>query len=365
MRVAVAMSGGLDSTAAALILKRQGHEVVGLHMRLHAGSDKTWPLAQAAAQRVGVDVQLVDLAGEFSRLVIEPFVAGYRDGLTPSPCPVCNRSIKMGKLYEKAESLGCERLATGHYARIVEGPALIKGVDRKKDQSYFLFALTRQMLGRTLFPLGDRTKAQVREWLTAQGIMLGPSEESQELCFVPDGDYRRFLAEHGVEPRPGLIKDLHGCVIGEHSGIINYTVGQRRGIGIAGPEPLYVVAIDPVEHVIVAGPKAHAFADSVEIGQVNVLAGRSLTVGERLSVKIRSTAVPVWCKVGGVSGDSAGLRFEEPQAGAAPGQAAVLYDGEQVIAGGWILPNRDNCSAQCRSRNSRKAGSDRREVKGG
>ncbi|MEW6351058.1 MAG: tRNA 2-thiouridine(34) synthase MnmA [Thermodesulfobacteriota bacterium] len=338
MRVAVAMSGGVDSTATALMLKEQGHEVLGLHMRLHEGSDKTWLLAQAAGERIGIEVQLVDLSAEFSREVIEPFVAGYRDGLTPSPCPVCNRSIKMGALYERAASLGCDRLATGHYAQIAEGPALIKGVDRKKDQSYFLFALTRDMLSRTLFPLGGFTKAQVREWLAARGVVFGPRDESQELCFIPDRDYRRFLAEHGVGCRPGVIKDLQGRVIGQHPGIINYTVGQRRGMGIPGPEPLYVVAIDPREHVIVAGPKRHAFVDSVEIGQVNVLVETPLHVGERLTVKIRSTAVPVWCTVAGASEDSAVLRFEDPQAGVAPGQAAVLYDGDQVIAGGWIRP---------------------------
>lgn len=339
MKVAVAMSGGMDSTATALLLKRQGHEVKGLHMSLHSHSDTTWQRAKSGAEQVGVPIERVDLAEDFCELVVRRFVQEYSRGRTPSPCPICNRFIKMTRLLEKAVSLGCEKLATGHYARIEagpDGPVLLRGVDRRKDQSYFLFMVTPEMLDRIIFPLGGRTKTGVKELLKEEGISLWQSDESQELCFVPDNDYRRFLESKGIESRPGPIMDLQGNILGVHRGIIGFTVGQRRGLGISGRKPLYVVRIDPATDAVFVGVREETYVSSTTITRVHFLVPSLPATGERFKVKVRSTARPVDCVIATFADDTLRLRYDEPQAGVAPGQAAVLYRGERVIGGGWI-----------------------------
>jgi len=339
MRVAVAMSGGMDSTAAALLLKSEGHEVLGLYMRLHSFSETAWELAEKAAAEIGIPIRKVDLTQDFQRLVVAPFVSEYAMGRTPSPCPLCNRFIKMGLLWEEAVSAGCEKLATGHYARIVitrDGPILLRALDKGKDQSYFLFMLTREMLDRVLFPLNGVTKRQVRELVRTKGISVWETDESQELCFVAGSDYRRLLEERCVEPRPGPIMDLNGNVLGRHGGMTSFTVGQRRGLGIPGAEPLYVVRIDPKTDTVYVGTRRETYVAGVRLGKVNLLTSSPLRVEQRLTIKVRSTARAVGCKLTGI--DPAGLTvlFDEPQAGVAPGQAGVLYSGARVIGGGWI-----------------------------
>jgi tRNA-specific 2-thiouridylase len=339
MKIAIAMSGGMDSTAAALILKRKGHDVLGLHIRLHSGSDRTWLLAQRAAQEVWVPIQLVDLSAEFSDLVINHFVAEYSSGRTPSPCLVCNRFIKADLLFERARALGCERLATGHYARILKtdhGWGLFRGVDTAKDQSYFLSMVKRETLSRTLFPLGEMTKVQVKDFLKSQGISIADSDESQEICFIPDGDYRKFLLNRGLEANPGPIVDSQGKVIGQHQGIIGYTVGQRRGLGICGPEPLYVVRIDPLSHTVVAGTRKEALSRTLKISGFSRLISSAPAAGDKFRVKIRSNAKAVICTIAAQQEDSLKLEFDEPQSGVSPGQAACLYSGDRLIGGGWI-----------------------------
>jgi len=343
MSIAVAMSGGMDSTAAALILAMAGQEVVGLHMALHSASDQTWERARKAAAEIGVPIQRFDLSEEFRNLVVRPFVDEYSRGRTPSPCPRCNRFIKMGLLMDAARSIGCDRLATGHYARVEEreeGPVLLKGVDRVKDQSYFLFMLTREMLRHAVFPLGQFTKDRTREFLKEHGISVWETSESQELCFIPEGHYREFLLQQGVVNEPGPVTDLEGHVLGRHEGITRYTVGQRRGIGVCGPEPLYVVRLDAASNTVVVGPKKDTFAKGLSIRQVNVLLKESPLRGERFHVKVRSTAKEVPCTVTGVREDELVLELDDPQSGVAPGQAAVLYSGERVAAGGWIEETR-------------------------
>jgi tRNA-specific 2-thiouridylase len=340
MRVAVAMSGGVDSTASALILKRRGHDVIGFHVRLHSRSDQSWEMAKAAAEQVGVSIHQIDLSREFRDLVIRHFVEEYSRGRTPSPCPLCNRFIKMTLLFNQARAFGCEKLATGHYARIggtPDEPMLMRGKDKRKDQSYFLFMLTREILGRTIFPLGELTKPRVRELLRAEGISAWESDESQELCFIPDGDYRGFLRKHGITDRPGRIVDSLGRTLGKHKGVVNYTVGQRRGLGISRPKPLYVLSVDPESNTVVVGTKEETLSPAFTINKMNLLTPDRPSTGDRFAVKIRSTSQAVPCIVGVCRDDSMEIVFEKPQPGVAPGQAAVLYSGETVAGGGWIV----------------------------
>jgi tRNA-uridine 2-sulfurtransferase len=339
VRVAVAMSGGLDSTASALILKRSGHDVIGFHARLHSRSDKSWEMARTAAEQIGVPVRQIDLSEEFRNLVIRFFVEEYARGRTPSPCPLCNRFIKMTLLFDRASAFGVEKLATGHYARVggsPDEPFLLRGKDRGKDQSYFLFMLTREILGRTTFPLGDLTKTLVRTLLRTEGISVWESDESQELCFIPQGDYRDFLAKHGIKNQPGRIVDSLGRTLGRHQGITNYTVGQRRGLGISGPNPLYVVRVDPESNTVVVGTRQETLSTVFTINKINLLTLRTPSTGDRFEVKIRSTSPAVPCIIENCGEDSMEIRFDTPQAGVAPGQAAVLYSGERVVGGGWI-----------------------------
>ncbi|MBM3300144.1 MAG: tRNA 2-thiouridine(34) synthase MnmA [Deltaproteobacteria bacterium] len=339
MPVAVAMSGGVDSTTAALLLKKSGHQVVGFHMVIHEGSAKTWLLAQRAARQVGVPIHMVDLSRQFRDLVVEPFVRAYSMGCTPSPCPICNRFIKMRLLFERARALGCDRLATGHYARIEKGTdeyLLLRGVDKTKDQSYFLFMMTQEILRRTVFPLGRLTKEYVRQFLRSQGLTISESEESQELCFIPHGDYQEVLRRGGVAAEPGPIVDMTGKVLGTHKGITRYTVGQRRGIGISAARPLYVVRIDAGTNRIVVGTRDETFVSTLKIRGFNAITVREPGAGDSFRCKIRSTARPVPATVTHRDDTTIELSFHEPQSGVAPGQAAVLYSEDMVIGGGWI-----------------------------
>ena len=339
MRVGVAMSGGADSTAAALLLKQSGVDVVGLHMRLDPALGASETHARQSAGELRIPLYVEDLSRAFKNLVVDPFLNEYARGRTPSPCPICNRSIKTTLLYERAQSLGCHILATGHYARIenLSGrPALLKATDRTKDQSYFLFLLTREILGRTLLPLGGRTKSSVRNMLQTEGLSAFESDESQELCFIPDGDYKAFLKCRGLQPKPGPIVDLRGKILGTHPGVLHYTVGQRRGLGICGPRPHYVIKIDGRRNTLVVGMKEETFSSRVRISNVSILECTRIFSGSRCDVKIRSTARPVSCTLTGVYQNALELEFETPQSSVAPGQAAVLYDGDLVIGGGWI-----------------------------
>jgi tRNA-specific 2-thiouridylase len=345
MKVGVAMSGGVDSTAAALLLKEQGHDVVGLHIYMHEYSRYSWGVVQEIAHKIGVPVSLVDLRSHFREMVIGRFLSEYAQGRTPSPCLVCNKLIKMGLLREHALSLGCDMVATGHYARVVHtarNSLLLKGVDVAKDQSYFLAMVPRESLAALLLPLGSITKTQTREIVQNMGISIPRSADSQELCFIHGQTYKEYLIEHGVMSAPGPIVDVHGRVLGEHRGIMGFTVGQRKGLGISAPHPLYVVAIDSQTHTIVVGPVEHTFVDSIEIEQFNELGERPVQPGEVFRVKVRSTSAPVSCTAAAVEDTALTLRFHKPERGVAPGQAAVLYREDEVVGGGWIYATKAN-----------------------
>ncbi len=341
MRVAVAMSGGVDSSVAAALLREEGHEVVGLTLKVwdrsRCCSLEDAEDARRVATALGIPFYVLDAHRLFEAEVVAPFVESYRRGLTPNPCVVCNRRVKFGWLLERARALGCEVLATGHYARLEgagESLRLRKGIDPSKDQSYFLVPGSAGGLDRVRFPLGDMTKAEVRAAAERFGLPVSRKPESQDVCFVPEGDVAGFLETRHGEGTPGEIVDAGGRVLGRHRGLHAYTVGQRRGLGIAAPEPLYVIARETAENRLVVGARGDLLAPGLRAGPPVWFAEPE---GEvlRCEVKIRSTAREVGCRV---RPDGSGLTvaFDEPQFGVAPGQLAVFYDGDLVLGGAWI-----------------------------
>jgi tRNA-specific 2-thiouridylase len=344
-RVAVAMSGGIDSSVAALLLRDQGLEVVGVTMHLGAspvegGEAKgCTPLAVEDAGRVcrvlGIGHQVIDFAAELEQKVIRPFVEEYRRGRTPNPCVACNRSIKFGSLLAMVLSLGFEGLATGHYAAIeAENGAYRLKIpkDRRKDQTYFLHAIPREALGKVLFPLAGYTKDEVRGIAGKAGLPVVDKPESQDICFMPAEGHGAFLRSRGVPIEPGEIVDRQGRTVGRHRGIGCYTIGQRGGLGISSPMPLYVLAIDAARNRLVVGPKGELRSEELVADQVNCLV--SAFPGEAWA-KIRYAHRAERCRVSYRDGRLT-VRFAEPQEAVAPGQSVVLYDGSTVLGGGII-----------------------------
>ena len=362
-RVAAALSGGVDSAVAALLLLEQGYDVFGVTMRLWREEDleddgssapRCDPTlgAQQVADALGIRLHIVDAAAPFKEHVVDRFIAEYSAGRTPNPCLYCNRQVKFGHLRERALALGADRLATGHYARLCwdaahEQRQLLKGVDRRKDQSYFLYVLGQKELSRALFPLGCWTKARVRALAAERALPAAHTEESQDLCFVSGGDYRRFLRR--VAPQaftPGPILDSSGRRIGEHRGLAEYTVGQRSGIGIAAPEPLYVLRLDTEENALIVGTRDELGQDRLVAEEVNWVAGHPPRQAIAAEVKIRYRARPVAATVTPLAGDRADVRFVQPLRDITPGQGAVFYQGEVVLGGGLIAhhPRGETCS---------------------
>ena len=357
-RVAVAMSGGVDSSVAAALLVEAGRGVVGITMDLfplvrRAGRAAGPPAAcgRSAARDaarvaaiLGIRHVAADLHEAFERTVVDDFCREYARGRTPNPCVRCNRLVKFDLLWEKARRLGAARLATGHYARVAYDRSrrrwlLKKGVDEAKDQSYFLSGLTQDQLARTLFPLGAMTKAEVRR--TAARLGLGPGvaarPESQEICFVPGRDYAGFLRKRiPAAFRPGPIVDREGRVVGRHKGIIHFTVGQRKGMGVAGPHPYYVIALDPEADAVVLGRDEDLWRRRVRVVGVNWVALRGLARARRAAVKIRHRQREAPARLRPGAGGSVLVEFESPQRAVTPGQTAVFYDGDVVLGGGTI-----------------------------
>ncbi|GAB6062321.1 tRNA 2-thiouridine(34) synthase MnmA [Deferrisoma palaeochoriense] len=342
MRVAVAMSGGVDSSVAAALLQERGHEVVGLTLkvweRARCCSADDVEDARRVAARLGIPFFVLDAHGVFDREVVEPFARGYEAGLTPNPCVVCNRRVRFRWLVERARLLGCAWVATGHYARLEERPGggvrLRKGLDPKKDQSYFLVPERSEDLEGIRFPLGGWTKEEVRRKAAELGLPVARKAESQDVCFVPDGDVAGFLDRRlGPSPR-GEIVDLKGQVLGTHRGQRAYTVGQRRGLGISAPVPLYVLRRDGPGNRIVVGPREALLCRDMDVDKT-VWLEDDLPQEFECCVKIRSTAPEVACRVRR-RGAGARVRFATPQFGVAPGQFAVFYRADEVLGGGWI-----------------------------
>lgn len=353
-RVVVAMSGGVDSSVAAALLVEQGYEVIGLMARLWAEGGGVGPDqgqnrccapqavddARRTASSLGIPFYLVNLEAAFKACVVDPFVTEYSLGRTPNPCLVCNKQIRFGRLMQQALALGASHLATGHYALIDEvggGYRLRRGRDARKDQSYVLYRLGQAELGRVLFPIGHLSKGEVREAARRRGLAVAEREESMEICFVADDDYRRFVREHAPEAvRPGPILDTSGREIGRHEGLAFYTIGQRKGIGIAGPAALYVVRLDPAENAVVVGPASALGRQSLVARDVHYPAGRPPSGPARVQVQIRYRAVPAPATWTDCGDGTALVQLDRPLRDITPGQAAVAYDGD-VVAGGGII----------------------------
>ena len=352
MRVALAMSGGVDSSVAALLLKEQGHEVIGLTMLTcsggappPAGAECVAPLAvtdaRAVARQLAIEHHVVDLSDLFRAHVVTPFLDDYRAGRTPNPCVICNAQIKFGALWRAAAELGAEALATGHYARVGrshDGVWLLRrGVDPSKDQSYFLFRLSQEQLSRTLFPCGGLTKQDARRIARTQALRVHDKAESQEICFVPERDHTAFLRQQmGERLTPGEIHDTSGHRIGTHPGVQLFTVGQRRGLRLGGRgEPLYVLRINAAANRLVVGSEPELYRESCELTDVHWIPGPpGQPVRAEVRPRYRHPGAPAWVRAG--PGETAGVDFDTAQRALAPGQAAVFYDGEIVLGGGWI-----------------------------
>lgn len=356
-RVVIGMSGGVDSSAAAALLLEQGFDVVGITLKL-------WPQdcvsraedkccgpqavadARAVAHRLGIPFYLVDEAEDFQREVVQYFADEYRAGRTPNPCVMCNEKLKFGTLLRRARQLGAERVATGHYARVERDPVsgrhwLKRGRDLRKDQSYFLFSLRQDQLARTRFPLGELTKADTREIARESSLKTADKEESMEICFVPDNDYGRFLEQAKLVARHrGEIVDLAGRVLGQHDGIEFFTIGQRRGLGIAAPKPLYVLDLDSVRNRVVVGDEAELDRSSLLAERCNWIAMDEPPAELEALVKIRYNHAGTRATIRPGPGGTAEVRFHEPQRAITPGQACVFYQDDVVLGGGWISRQR-------------------------
>lgn len=342
--VLIGLSGGVDSSVAAYLLQQANYRCIGCTMKLycHSGSETNTADAESVAQRMGVPFHVFDLQKEFHHQVIGNFISSYESGITPNPCIQCNRHLKFGAMLEKAIELGCGYVATGHYARILQDPEtgrylLYKAADRTKDQTYFLYALTQHQLKHTLFPLGSLTKEEARQIAEAQGFITAKKKDSQDICFVPDGNYVAFMKEYtGKTYSSGNYLDLHGTVVGTHQGAVCYTLGQRKGLGIALGVPAYVISKDMQKNTVTVGPNEALFHNALRATDFNWIPFPSLTEPIRITAKIRHSQNEQPATAYPEENGTVRVVFDAPQRAITPGQAVVLYQGDLVVGGGTI-----------------------------
>ncbi len=353
-KVMIAMSGGVDSSAAALLLQREGFDVMGVTLRLYDNEDAGIPRektccslddvndARSVAARLGMPFYVFNFKDVFRREVMDRFAAAYEKGETPNPCIDCNRFIKFGKLMERRRELGWDYVATGHYARVEQDKdtgrwLLKKGLDPLKDQSYVLYALTQKELSHLLLPLGGMSKEEVRRLAEENGFVNARKRDSQDICFVPDGDYAGFIQRHtGKTFAAGPFVGTHGEVYGEHKGIVRYTVGQRKGLGLSFPQPMYVKEVDPAENKVVLSTHGELFSRELAAEDINLISVEKINRPMRVKAKVRYRQPEQPATVTQTGPDRLRVVFDEPQRAITRGQALVLYDGDAVVGGGKI-----------------------------
>src|SRR5918997_1301635 len=339
--VVAAMSGGVDSAVTALLLKEAGYDVATVTFRLHDGekgsrsccSPETVLFPRNTAHRMGLPHFTLNLKDLFDRRVMRDFVGSYKEGRTPNPCVACNAHVKFHAAAFLADRLGFYNVATGHYARVAEGPTLARPADEKKDQTYVLWPVPKELLARTVFPLGEYSKTEVRKIAEERGLAVAYTPESQDICFIPDGDYRRFIRKK-VSAEPGDVVDTEGKALGRHAGVVDFTVGQRRGIGVSAPTPLYVTEVRPSTRQVVVGRKKDLEVSEVAVRDLNLF----LDPGDAACVQVRYNSRPVPCRVEKRADGEWIAHLDEPVMGVAPGQSAVFYtrDGGRVVGGGVV-----------------------------
>lgn len=353
-RIAVAMSGGVDSSAAAALLREQGHDVVGLTLQLWDYTAENLATgrgrccspadivdARVVADRLDMPHYVFDHSAAFEEHIVSPFVDGYLSGTTPSPCISCNREVKFDTLWKLARSLDADHLATGHYARLdhdAPRPRLRKACDEDKDQSYFLFDVPAERFENVMFPLGDMAKDEVRAAARRLALPVADKPESFELCFIPDGDKDRFIESYlPTTSHPGgPIRHLDGSVLGSHNGVHRFTVGQRRGLGLTSPEPLFVIDLEPATNTVVVGPETALAAAALEADRCNWVSIEAPTTTLRAAARIRHRHTEVPAQITPLGGQRVRVEFDEPQRAIAPGQGVAFYDGDVLLGGGWI-----------------------------
>lgn len=354
-RALIAMSGGVDSSVAALLMKERGYDCIGVTMKLYENEDigvvreKTCCTlsdvedARAVAAKLDIPYYVFNFKESFKEKVIDKFVKSYQCGKTPNPCIDCNRYLKFEGLYQRAKELECDYIVTGHYARVeqIDGAYhLLKGVDESKDQSYVLYSLTKEQLAHTQFPLGSLTKEEVRKIAASHGFINAQKKESQDICFIPDGDYRKFMEQtQGISVGPGIFTDKEGNILGKHEGYYRYTIGQRKGLGISGKKPYYVIEINPEKNLVVLGENEDLFHTELIAEDFNWI-DDSVPEGEEIQAKVRygHKASPAVYRI--LEDGRVWVKFQTPQRAFTKGQAVVLYQGDRVLGGGTIAENR-------------------------